>query len=83
MTEFKDMTAVQRMERRRFWLAWSERAQQALGALLAETIGEEPAVNETVYGCVNQLIDVEQQLSAVVDSRDARRGSVKTPSKEK
>ncbi len=64
--KFSDMTPDQRKTHREFWLAWVERAQQELGALLAETIDETPAVSDTVYGCVNQLIDVEQQLSAVL-----------------
>lgn len=64
--KFSDMTPAQRKAHHEFWLAWVERAQQELGALLAEMIDETPAVSDTVYECVNMLIDVEQQLSAVL-----------------
>lgn len=68
-TAVKNMTAAQRMEHRRFWLEWCARVQQQLGALLAEMSDVTPAASDTVFGCVNQLIDVEQQLSAVLGIR--------------
>lgn len=69
----RDMTPEQRTAHREFWLAWVERAQRALGALLAETIDETPATSDTVFECVNQLIDVEQQLSAVLTPEPVQR----------
>ncbi len=67
MISVREMTAAQRKAHAEFWLAWVERAQQALGALLAETIDETPSTSDTVYECVNMLIDVEQQLSACLE----------------
>jgi hypothetical protein len=69
----RDMTPAERQTHREFWLAWVERAQVALGALLAETVDETPALSDTVYDCVNQLIDVEQQLSAVLTPEPIQR----------
>lgn len=66
---FGAMTSAQQQTHHEFWLAWVERAQAELGALLAETIDVTPAVSDTVYECVNQLIDVEQQLSAVLSPK--------------
>lgn len=62
----RDMSPEQREAHRAFWLAWVTRAQTEIAALLAETINETPATSDTVYECVNQLIDVEQQLAAVL-----------------
>jgi len=64
--KFSTMPSARRQAHHEFWLAWVERAQTELGALLAETIDVTPAVSDTVWQCVNQLIDVEQQLSAVL-----------------
>jgi hypothetical protein len=66
VTQFKDMTALQRMEHRKFWLEWADRAQTTLGALLAETIDVAPAASDSVYEAVNKLIDVEQTLAGVL-----------------
>lgn len=65
-TKVSNMTAAQRVEHRKFWLAWAERTRQTLGALLAETIGETPATSDTVFECVNKLIDVEQTLAGLL-----------------
>ena len=73
-TKFHEMTEAQRKAHHEFWLAWVERAQQTLGALLAETIDETPSTSDTVYECVNALIDVEQQLSACLDPAPQPRG---------
>lgn len=59
-------SAAERMARRKFWLAWAERAQRELASLLADTVDEEPADSDAVFECVNQLIDVEQQLAALI-----------------
>jgi hypothetical protein len=50
---------------REFWAEWARETAQRLGALLAGTIGQPPSKDDTIFGCVNQLIDVEQQLSAI------------------
>jgi hypothetical protein len=72
-TTVRDMTEIQRKAHREFWIAWVEHAQQQLGALLAETIDETPSTSDTVYECVNMLIDVEQQLSACLDPAPVQR----------
>jgi hypothetical protein len=60
------MTAAQRMEHRRVWLAWAERAQQELGVLLAGTIGVEPPASDSLYEAVNHMIAAEQTLTALL-----------------
>ena len=57
-------TRAQRQEQ--FWLEWCDRMQSTLGALLAATIDETPSTDDDIYGCVNQLIDVEQQLAGIL-----------------
>lgn len=49
-----------------FWIDWARDASITLGALLADTIGRPPSTNDTIHSCTNQLIDVEQQLSALM-----------------
>jgi|HubBroStandDraft_5_1064220.scaffolds.fasta_scaffold234987_1 hypothetical protein len=59
------LTPAERDAPRQFWIDWAKRTAQTLGALLADTIDRAPSQDDTVFGCVNQLIDVEQQLSAL------------------
>lgn len=74
LIKFIDMTPAQRKAHHEFWLAWVERAQSVLGALLAETIDETPSTSDTVFECVNQLIDVEQQLTGCLTPEPVKRG---------
>lgn len=64
--KIRDMTPEQQAANRVFWLAWVKRAHSTIAALLADTIDETEATSDTVFECVNKLIDVEQQLAGVL-----------------
>lgn len=59
-------TPAQRAAQRAFWLAWAKRTQLEISVLLAETIDVTPPTNDVIHMCVTGLIDIEQQLAAVL-----------------
>lgn len=57
------MSALQRMEKRKFWRAWAELAGRDLGARLAETIGEDEPADPDIREALRLMIQAEALLA--------------------